>query len=172
MLFPDITTRRGLHNIHYQTRALEFVHALDDERLRWLSDTTEEIMAGRGKMRRAILQELGRVENDDDMREIALELCRIKPTAKDARTMIRQWRGATRKQADALDLANMLIAAINDYLHRFPQTTWEQVRLALATAAYQVPEAEPAPEDRGCEAPSGPVDAQDLGVNSPLTGQP
>ena len=52
--------------------------------------------------------------------------------------MIRRARGVKRKQGSALDLANVLIATLNDYRMQHPDATDEQVDDAIKTFVFQV----------------------------------
>ena len=71
----------------------------------------EEIMSGNGHMRHTILAELGRIEDEDDLRSIARQICELKPGSKEAVAMIRQWRTGKSPSGDAISLTNALIAA-------------------------------------------------------------
>ena len=87
-------------------------------------------MAGRAIMRRTILQALGRIDDDGALREVAEEICRIKPTARHVAAIVRDYRGVKRSP-DVLALANKIIADINDYAYRYPEVSTDDMKSAL-----------------------------------------
>jgi hypothetical protein len=100
---------------------------------------------GRGeedRTRRTLMYELGKFTNEALLIRAAERLCEERPRTKDALAWLRQVRGASRpKPADADELANRLINLTNEYLRGHPETTWSEVRAALATAEGQIAEA-------------------------------
>ena len=87
----DVHTDRGLANICYQQRAIHVL--LNDPKCLWLGVDEKAIMAGTMQMRRTIMQELGRIADDDELRQVAAKICELKPTARAAVAMLRQYRG-------------------------------------------------------------------------------
>jgi ribosomal protein L31E len=90
-----------------------------------------------------ILTEIGRVcqsHGDDDAKTIALRICELKPKAKDAVRMIRQWRTGKRAKGKASRLLKEIVQTINDYLQRHPETSLVQVDTALVAALGMVRE--------------------------------
>ena len=91
--------------------------------------------------RPTILAELGRIPDDQDLKAMAGRICQLKPQTKDAVLLIRRWRKGQERPGDAGSLAAALAACINDYLKRYPSTTWPTVRAALAAAGAAVEQA-------------------------------
>ena len=85
-------------------------------------------------IRKTVLAELGRIQDEEAIRLCAAKICELKPKTKDAVAMIRRWRGVNRKKPSCLDLTSEIIATVNDYLRRYPATTWQQVTTALENA--------------------------------------
>lgn len=84
---PNVQTDRGRQNVFYRMRALDILSDL--ERFKWLCDE-EKIMANVPRaMKPTILTELGRFQDDDEMREVAGILCEHKPKTKRAVALIR-----------------------------------------------------------------------------------
>jgi hypothetical protein len=135
----EVATDRGLANIAYQQRALSLLYR--DPRFVWLGMDEAAVMAGKMKMRRTILQQLGRIGDEDELRFVAGELCRLKPTTSKAIAMIREYRGV-QHNGKALDLANILVGTVNRYLDSHRGMAWDEVRDALRTAAGQIDQAE------------------------------
>lgn len=144
-IFPGIAaTRRGQANLSYQQRAIAHLSEMNEEsvQLRWLfGGTCDEIMGGKsGKMRRTILQELGRIDDIDDLVETALEICKLKPNARHARALIRSQRGVHKESGNSDDLAAVLVKAMNGYLYDHPNTATDVIRDALATVYSMIGE--------------------------------
>lgn len=132
---PDITTDRGLANTCYRQRAVCLL--LGDPRFYWLGMDKAAITAGTTKMRMTILQELGRIPDEEILRKVAGEICRLKPTSRQAIAMIRAYRGVQR-DGTALELANILIGSLNAYLDTHRTMAWDQVKDAIHTLQGQV----------------------------------
>ena len=133
--FPDVNTERGRANICYQQRAIAAL--MNDPRFFWLGMDEAAVMAGKSRPRRAILQELGRIADEDTMRLVAEKVCELKPTARQARAMIRGFRGVQR-EGNALDLANILVGTVNAYLDSHRGMEWSEVQAAVRTLAAQI----------------------------------
>ena len=98
--FPDVKTRRGLHNIGYRQRALGAL--MHDKQFAWLCDI-EEMHLGTGKSwKPAILVELGRLKDSDLIREVAAILCERKPKTRDAVDIIRRVPAAEARPAQVI----------------------------------------------------------------------
>jgi len=135
---PDVTTLRGRPNHHYVRRAIAVL--LDDTRFSWL--LPGEADAARGaKLRFAIMAELGRIEDREELKAVASRLCELKPLSKPAVAMIRQWRRGKPAPTGILALTCALERCINDYLATHPSTTWEMVKAALDSTMVAVEEA-------------------------------
>ena len=137
-LFPEIRTRRGQLNKMFGIRALRALRK--DPAFQWLCSTEQAISRGESKMHFSILAELGRVDDEDAIRDFAREMCKRKPRTKDAISLIRRWRTGKDRSVDAIGLTDALIRCVNDYLVTHPNTTWQMVRGALANTLDAVEE--------------------------------
>jgi hypothetical protein len=148
-LFTDVTTERGRQNIAYRQRALRVLG--NDPRFKWVADRDAMRRGDPGSFRPTILAELGRIADDDQLREMALEVCRVKPTTRRAVAAVRRWRLGRSGVGDADGLLDELIRHVDDYLDRYPETP----PAALVEAVSELLEAV---ESFGPEAPdaSGP----------------
>jgi len=136
LYFPEVTTARGKQNLFYQQRAVCVL--VDDPRFYWIMGGSEkEITSGRGTMRRSILPMPGRIQDDNELKSVADEICRVKPTARHAAEIVRNYLGVKRSP-DVPALVNRIIGNINDYIRRYPDTTTEQLQSALWTALSMV----------------------------------
>jgi len=136
-LYPEVKTARGLQEKERQSRAVVLV--MDRPELRWLFDPET------GTCRSMILAELGRIQDDHLLLEMAAEICRRKPKATEAVAAIRRFRGV-RHEPDSRKLMAELIKTVDAYLKRYPTTTWEQVQVAIVQAGNVVAEAMNDPE--------------------------
>jgi hypothetical protein len=75
-LYPKVKSVRGLQEKQHQTRAVLLV--MDQPQFRWLFDPES------GTCRSTILTELGRIEDDQLLVEMAAEICRRKPRSREA----------------------------------------------------------------------------------------
>jgi hypothetical protein len=139
--FPDIQSQHGRQNQRAWIRA---IGVLEHRAFRWLGDR-EAVNRGDGHFRRSIMQELGRIDNDDAMKSVARQICKLKPRAREAVAMIRRWRlGERRKAGNVLALTDELVGVVNDYLNRHPEMTTRQLRTAAENLAYLIdPDYEP-----------------------------
>lgn len=137
-LYPKIKSTRGLQEKQHQTRAVLLV--MDQPEFRWLFDPET------GTCRSTILTELGRIDDDGLLLEMAAEICRRKPTSREAVAAIRRVRGA-RSEPSSQRLAVKLVKTIDAYLKRYPTTTWQHVRVALIQASKIVEDAMRDPGD-------------------------
>jgi hypothetical protein len=126
-----------VQNFYYGVRAMRVLGLNNplpaDSPLRWLFDPDAEARGESRAYRQTILSELGRIRDDAELREVALRLCNVQPTARDARTMIRRHRLGAGQPPEG-QLTRELLRTINDYRRRYPQTTWPEVRSALDVA--------------------------------------
>jgi hypothetical protein len=126
---------RTIQNIDYEARAakvLGFSSELPvDFPFRWLSDPSK-VKAGSSKRRgyrKTILAELGRISSDKNLIEAAHEICKRKPTTRDAIEMIRSWR--LRKPYMPDDLETLLRKTIIRFRKKFPEINSKDVYKAL-----------------------------------------
>ncbi|QDT54288.1 hypothetical protein Pan44_23160 [Caulifigura coniformis] len=71
--YGDGLTMRTYQNYHYRDRTLHVIDGLDCDWLRW---------------KPTLLTELGRLDDDDVIRDVALQLCREKPSKDIAKAII------------------------------------------------------------------------------------
>jgi hypothetical protein len=104
-----------------------------------------------------ILTELGLLDDNEQIREAAVEICEQKLNTKDAVVIIRRWRNGKRAPCDTKVLANEIAKAIRTYKVRHPDTSSEQVCSALWTVEQQFAEHEECPceGDDLCEGEYG-----------------
>lgn len=113
-LYPELRTARGLHNKYYQGRAQGVLK--DEAGVEWLMDVAQLKQHQPGNYRQTILQELGRIDDDDALKAVARRLCELQPSTHEAVAMIRRWRLGTLPQGMAGDLATQLLSVLNRYL--------------------------------------------------------
>jgi hypothetical protein len=131
-LYPDIHTRRGLHQKRYMVRAMAIVK--DDPDCRWLVDHSIPLM------RQAILSELGRVDRPDEILALARAVCKLRPTSKEGAAMVRRARRGSVAVADTLLLANQVIDVLNAHAVSHDGCTRDVMVAALETALGMVKE--------------------------------
>jgi hypothetical protein len=132
-LFLDVKSTRGRQDIAYRLCA---VHVLGDdpERFGWLCDLEGMERGEKKAWKPTILSELGRIPNDEELKEVASEICRIKPKTKDAVTMIRRYRTGKTAPTNVLDLTLKITRTIDEYSASHPDTKWQDVYTALEGA--------------------------------------
>jgi hypothetical protein len=146
-LHIDLHTERSRQNVHYRERALLRLGFGKEAGFQWLADF-ERMKAGKPHAwRKTILAELGRIEDEDDFRAIALRICELKPKTHDAVAMIRDARFGRHRVGRPDDLANELVSCINDYMTRKRATEWLGVIEALEIALLRVRETVESLED-------------------------
>jgi hypothetical protein len=152
----NVKTHRHKLNVYYQMRALAVLP--DDPRFTWLVGRAkampgakdawkgkirrqmmnrfpgkEEWIDAKGALKQGILSELGRFGNDEDVKDIALHICELKPKTKNAVAMIRRWQGKG-KPGDAWGLSREIVRTVNDYLERHPEMPKSAVETAFMTS--------------------------------------
>jgi hypothetical protein len=140
-VFSNISTGRGRQDVYYRQRACLALHITDpvaSEPFRWLADI-DLMRGGEGKgWRPSILTELGRIDDEDQLRAVALEVCERKPGTREAIALIRRWRLGREGKGGAADLEDELVGRVNDYLRRYPGTDWAVVLDALSKVYIRV----------------------------------
>ncbi len=131
--YSGASTVRGRQNFLYMTRAIRVLDYEPD--FCWLVGTRDDINTGKKVIRNTILVELGRIEDEDDLKVIARQVCEIKPRCKDALVMIRRWRTGKTLTGDAMSLTKAIIRTVEDYCAARCGTTLQIVLAALANAA-------------------------------------
>jgi hypothetical protein len=118
-------TPRQQNNAMYTMRALTAIS--HDPRFAWLGSELEPASQGKGRLRRTILAELGRVEDPEELEALALAICAQKPTVRQARAMIRQVRLPSRPPGTFDQLLTVLVGALNTYLAEHAPMAWDDI---------------------------------------------
>jgi hypothetical protein len=114
----DAKTERGRQDVFYRLSAV--AQLKDDERFTWLCDKAAMVAGKKDAWKPSILTELGRIESYQDLVEVALEICKIKPKTKDAIAMIRRWRTGCEPASDADKFWSFLAKEVNKYARQHP----------------------------------------------------
>src|SRR5579884_2340773 len=159
--YSGASTVRGRQNFLYMTRAIRVLDYEPD--FYWLVGSRQEISAGKKLLRNTILVELGRIEDEDDLRVMARQICEIKPRCKDALVMIRRWRTGKTRAGDAESLTKAIVQTVEDYCAARSGTTLQIILAALANAAEAFQEQDSwdpltflAPSNRSCSIAAPP----------------
>jgi hypothetical protein len=127
-LWPEHNTR-ALQNKRYQSRAQAVLQ--DELGIEWLMDLQKLNQGQKCNYRQTMLQELGRIDNDEHLKAIARQLCEIKPTSIQAIAMIRRWRLGHDAPTSTEGLADYLRHRLNQYLQTHHDCTLAQAREAV-----------------------------------------
>lgn len=127
---------RTIYNKDYATRAQTVLgikpNNPPDFPFLWLGDFSK-IEIGKSQQRgyrKTILAELGRIADDKNLIEAATEICRRKPTAREAIKMIRSWRLGRASVPITLEL--ILRQAIESYRKKLPEITNNEIYESLS----------------------------------------
>src|SRR5262245_50685062 len=71
--WPDLKSHRGQQDPMYATRAIQVLNY--DPAFAWICSSQTEIMSGTGRFRFTILAGLGRIEDDEELKQAAAVLC-------------------------------------------------------------------------------------------------
>ncbi|HEY0322812.1 MAG TPA: hypothetical protein VGC66_17795 [Pyrinomonadaceae bacterium] len=133
-------TERNRQNWMYRQRAICLLNVIKDKRYKWLFDTAK-VQAGAPRAEKmSILAELGRIQDPDIMRAVALCLCEEKPTTRDAVHRIRRFRTGKRSEGNVRQLEYEIRNLVADYLNRHPEMLFSRACDALASALNHVAE--------------------------------
>jgi hypothetical protein len=149
--FPEIRTRRGQQN---RWHALHALTVLDyDPAFRWLVPSEEAIHRGEGGIRFSVLNELGRIADDGELRDVAAVVCERQMKTREAVAFVRRCRVGARP-GGAIALTNAVIGCVNAYVQQHPDTTLRQIRAALDNAggAFEQANGEAEPADEAAPA--------------------
>ena len=127
---PHIKTRRGRQEMVYASRAAGGLMA--DKRFVWLTDEKDPLK------KKSILSELGRIENEEDLKAVALQICELKPKVKEGVAMVRRWRTGKTPKADRRSLRSHILKGVNDYLLTHPDTPSDLLVCVLQEVAELV----------------------------------
>jgi hypothetical protein len=133
----ECTTRRGKQNRWYAQVAFGVLLRLNDARLLWLADWPH-IRDYDVKVRWTLLSELGRLKDPEDIRTIALQLCKLRPRTADGVAMIRQLRTGKSPLPSWDKLSDRIIAVLDSYQTTHPTTTHAEMLEALDVVVIAV----------------------------------
>jgi len=144
--YPEVHSRRGLVDIAYRYRAIGLVK--DIPACHWLCDVEAMKRGDDDKCwQPSILTELGRIDDDNTLIAVAIQVCERQPSREDAIHLIRRYRTTPRPPQND-QLATEILGAINGYIRRYPGTTWPAVHDALDLVQVAVRGAQQDVEDR------------------------
>jgi len=132
-VFDGVRTARTRQNVMYRQRAMDVLGVVRDERFKWLADFSKFDTDAPNAMKHSILAELGRIEDADRMRVVALQVCEMKPTAREAVQLIRNFRTGKKSAGDVTQLKAEIGRVVDDYLTRHPAMLYSQVCVALSS---------------------------------------
>ena len=132
-VFDGVRTARTRQNVLYRQRAMDVLGVVRDERFKWLADFSKFDTDAPNAMKHSILAELGRIEDADKMRAVALQLCDMQPTAREAVQLIRNFRTGRKSAGDAQQLEAEIARVMADYLTRHPRMLFSRVCYALSS---------------------------------------
>jgi len=144
-LYPEVRSRRGLVDIAYRLHAISLVK--DIPACRWLCDFTDMQRGNDSAWQPGILTELGRINDNDDLIAIAMQVCERQPSRKEAIRFIRRYRTARRPPQND-QLTAEILGVVNDFIQRYPQTTLEAVNDTLGIVQVAVRSAQQDVEQR------------------------
>lgn len=132
-------SRRTQLNGYYQQEAARVLDMGKDVRFKWLMDREKDKAGKTRAVRGTILAELGKIGDAETIRGVALQLCKIQPTTKDALVMIRRWRGTLKGKPSVKQLSNVISGTVIDYAdsHGFNET-WKILDEAWQMAFMQL----------------------------------
>jgi hypothetical protein len=135
-IYPDVKKHRGITDCMYRTRAFSLL--VDDARFSWVADPATVMAGGDGGWKPSILTELGRIWDEEELKEIALTVCELKPKTKDAVAMIRRIRTGKAAAGNPFILYDALCTRLNDYLQHHPDTPLSQAEDVLLVLLDEV----------------------------------
>jgi hypothetical protein len=128
-------TRHTRTNAVYRHRAIR--QFIEDARFAWLC--RDPVPNGPdGTLRRTILTELGRIDDEGIREAIALDLCARQPTAREAVAQIRAYRLGRSPRGSVRQLYLALARTLQDYVVAHPDMPWEAVQEAVVALRVQV----------------------------------
>ena len=132
-LTPEVRTERARHDFHYRTKAIQTL--CYEPRFAWLADGEKMAAGVKDAWKPSILAELGRIRDGDTLRAVALRICELKPSTKEAVAIIRRFRLRREPPANYLDLVHHLAKALDGYVAVHPSTPDEWKVMAMQDLA-------------------------------------
>ena len=131
--FDKIKSYRGATDLVYRSIAIFLLWK--DPAFSWLADRKKMLADEPKSYKPSILTELGRLQDEEQIKDIALKLCKLKPKTKDAIIMIRRIRLGREAEGDYLKLIKSIEDALNRYIAARPSTPEEMAVRALRDLA-------------------------------------
>jgi len=128
---PDVKTTRGLQNVHYRQRAFICLGLGDDARFKWLCDSEAMMKDGPNAWKPGILAELGRFNDDEELRAYAEAICEQKPKTKDAIVRLRRARLGNGARPNCTALTQQIARLVDAYRVAHPDATKRQILQAI-----------------------------------------
>lgn len=122
-------THRHRLNMKYLKRALLLL--FEDIRFSWIV-TKDTMMDIDCKWKPGILSELGRIQDNNELIAMALEICDLKPKTKTAIAMIRSARLGKEGKPD---ITGAISAFLKRYIDEHPTVTVDEVKESIMSAA-------------------------------------
>ena len=133
-LTPEVRTERARHDFHYRTKAIQTL--CYEPRFAWLADEGKMAVGAKDAWKPSILAELGRIRDADTLRAVALRICELRPSTKEAVALIRRFRLGREAHGDYRALWMHLARALDEYVAVHPSTSVEwKVKALLDLAA-------------------------------------
>jgi hypothetical protein len=134
-VFADIKSKRGMQDVVYRMKAIAVLKV--DNRFSWLYDNAKAAAGVAGAWKPSILSELGRVNDIEVMKDIALHICETKPKTKQAVAAIRALRTNKTATPNYLSLMQHIENSIDAYYATHTGTPKEwRVKALLDYAAF------------------------------------
>jgi hypothetical protein len=142
-LLGDIKSERGKINRIYQIKAHAALRDQDDNcpidgEFSFIISCGDNLDLKTYKQ--TILQELGRLEDEDLIREVAREICKYKLSTGRAITYIRQFRTGSQSTGDTFKLAIELGKTVDEYKLKHSSVNDDMIRAALNLISKVFPE--------------------------------
>lgn len=132
--FNGVRTTRTRQNWMYRQRAMYVLRVHEDERFKWLADNAKVTADAPNAIKHSILAELGRIEDADVVKAVALQICEMKPTTREAVQIVRNFRTGKKSAGSVRQLESEIHRLIENYLTRHPAMSFSRVCDALASA--------------------------------------
>jgi hypothetical protein len=127
-------SERTIQNTSYHIRAFGLLQ--DEPWAEWLVGHVSQ--EGKpGQVRKTIVAELGRLDDDTDLVLMARAICIARPNTREALAMIRQFRLGGMPPGSVSQLTDVLQRAINTYLREHAEFSLADAQLAVA-ALFQL----------------------------------
>lgn len=132
MVAGEAKSERSRQNCFYALRAIQVLG--EDPRFKWLADRAR---AHENAWRPTILAELGRIWDEETLRDAAAMICAHKPSTRQAAAFIRRVRGVRRQPASGT-LLKRLLDTVGRFVDEYPETSWHDVQESIAALEVMI----------------------------------